>query len=234
MNASDKLSGVELKSGGHESVEDGMCAMEAVAWLAGEPHSDHPACASPVLAAYVRRLNDSMRDDQRQKLKPYLAKLIGSAAPALDAERTRVLAWAALTEFAPAGLRTIGLVEHADRMASTTKYHWVAAVTAAEYAAVTAAEYAARAAEYADECTSCEYANHVVEYAVTVAEYSVTAAEDADECTADATEYAAASAEYVAARAANAAHLAHAAHAAPANNVWDLALAALDRALAVK
>ena len=31
-----------LKSGAHRSIEDGACLLEAVAWLAGEPWSDHP------------------------------------------------------------------------------------------------------------------------------------------------------------------------------------------------
>ena len=33
-----------------------LCAMEMVAWLAGEAHSDEPECACPVLAAMVRAL----------------------------------------------------------------------------------------------------------------------------------------------------------------------------------
>ena len=40
-----------LAHGAHDSPADGLCAMEAAAWLAGEPHSDHPACVSPVIAA---------------------------------------------------------------------------------------------------------------------------------------------------------------------------------------
>jgi hypothetical protein len=42
-----------LKQGSHTAREYGMCAMEAVAWLAGEPHSDTPTCAPFRLAVGV-------------------------------------------------------------------------------------------------------------------------------------------------------------------------------------
>ena len=38
------LDGIELKSGSHHARDHGVCVMEAVAWVAGEPHSDHPLC----------------------------------------------------------------------------------------------------------------------------------------------------------------------------------------------
>lgn len=41
---------VKLTYGGHESRERGVCLMEAVAWMAGEPHSDRPSCTDPALA----------------------------------------------------------------------------------------------------------------------------------------------------------------------------------------
>ena len=46
------LDTVTLEKGGHASIDDGVCAMEMVAFLAGEPHSDSPACTSPILAAF--------------------------------------------------------------------------------------------------------------------------------------------------------------------------------------
>jgi hypothetical protein len=39
-----------LSHGSHDRREDGMCLMEAVAFLAGERHSDRPVCACPVLS----------------------------------------------------------------------------------------------------------------------------------------------------------------------------------------
>ena len=68
-----------LGYGTHATPEDGRCAMEWVSYLAGEPHSDHPACVSPVLRAFCMTLNDSLEDTPRQRLRPYLARTIGTS-----------------------------------------------------------------------------------------------------------------------------------------------------------
>lgn len=68
-----------------------MCAMEMVAWLAGEPHSDEPSCSCPVLGAFVRACNDSMDDEQRNRLlKPLVPFLLDSRRTAA-VERARGL-----------------------------------------------------------------------------------------------------------------------------------------------
>lgn len=50
----EKFASLTLHEGAHKDPADGMCAMEAAAWIAGEPHSDHPACACPVIGAFMR------------------------------------------------------------------------------------------------------------------------------------------------------------------------------------
>jgi hypothetical protein len=55
----------QLVPGNQATLADGLCAMEAVAWLAGLPHSDSPPCTSEILAGYVRLLNDNMPDEER-------------------------------------------------------------------------------------------------------------------------------------------------------------------------
>ncbi len=77
-----------LSRGAHDNFDDGYCAMEAVAWLAGEDHTDHPDCACPVIGAYVRKLNDRMPGEERAKLVPLLPKLIGSVRE-VEVERKR-------------------------------------------------------------------------------------------------------------------------------------------------
>ncbi len=79
-----KLDEIELRKGGHSSFDDGVCAMELVAWLAGEPHSDHPKCASPVLTRFVMSWNDALDDEGRQKLKPLLPRIVGTAGDGHD------------------------------------------------------------------------------------------------------------------------------------------------------
>ena len=87
-----QLETLELLKGSHHD-DNGKCALEAVAWLVGEKHSDHPACVSPVLGAFCRSWNDSLDDVNRQKLKPYLVRLIGTAG---DAARDQRRSWMAM------------------------------------------------------------------------------------------------------------------------------------------
>ena len=69
----------ELYRGAHRADSEQLCLMEAVAYAAGEPWSDHPNCVSPVLAAFGRVWNDSMRSNQeRAELLPYIPLLINT------------------------------------------------------------------------------------------------------------------------------------------------------------
>ena len=83
--------------------------MEWVAHLAGERHSDQPACVSPVVRALCVALNDGLNCTERQRLRPYLTRMIGTAGDGLDESR----AWIALdwliAVYAPTWLRRAGL-----------------------------------------------------------------------------------------------------------------------------
>lgn len=74
----NELTTFYLRIGKHSKPEHGLCAMEAVAWLEGEEHSDHPQCVCPALGMYVRNLNDRMSATSRQRLIPYLPCLAGT------------------------------------------------------------------------------------------------------------------------------------------------------------
>jgi hypothetical protein len=67
---------VRLERGRHRRPQDGVCAMELVAWMSGEKHSDHPRSASPVITALVRSLNDALDDEHRQRLGLVAARVI--------------------------------------------------------------------------------------------------------------------------------------------------------------
>ena len=58
----EELKSIQLASGSHRSVEDGMCAMEAASYIAGEPFTDHPSCSCPVITAFLISWNDSIKD----------------------------------------------------------------------------------------------------------------------------------------------------------------------------
>ena len=157
-----------LDANSHHPGSDRMCVMEAVAMLAGESWSDHPQCASPVLGAFLRSWNDVLPDDERQQLKQYIARLVGSkGTDAQEAERSWLATDWMVRVQAPAWLRLAGLTEQADVLAgmqpvnretspsilpalkavrSDAAAAWVAAGDAARAAAGNAAWDAARAA----------------------------------------------------------------------------------------
>lgn len=97
-----------LSAGKHASPEEGLCAMEVVAFLDGKSHTDHPRCACEIIGAYVRHINDHMPDDVRQQLLPYLHRLVGSVSEELEQERHEYFAWQTILVFAPAALRAQG------------------------------------------------------------------------------------------------------------------------------
>ena len=105
----------KLGEGLHAYRKDGMCAMEFVAYLNGEPHSDRPQCASPVLTSFVIRLNDHWNDKERQLLKPFLKRIIGTRDEK-DAERARVLTMGVANRVVPLLLKDQGLIKDAKAM----------------------------------------------------------------------------------------------------------------------
>jgi hypothetical protein len=156
-----------LKSGSHESREDGMCAMEWISYLAGEEHTDAPQCVDPVLRQFGILLNDVLPDDLRQRLRPYLARMIGTAHDGRARERlfmvgdwaVRVAAAAAMEAERPdlaAKLRGVPKVvdkasaQHAAGVAYEAARAADGVAYPAAYAAYAAYAVAASAADAAD------------------------------------------------------------------------------------
>jgi hypothetical protein len=104
--------------GPHATPEDGQCAMEWVSYLAGELHSDESACVSPVLRAFRTALIDGLDDGPRQRLRPYLARTIGTANNGLDEARSwMAIAWL-IRVYTPAWLGLARLTDAAERLTS--------------------------------------------------------------------------------------------------------------------
>jgi hypothetical protein len=80
MTRTIDLESVRLYRGTHEEPNGKKegCLLEWASYLAGEPWSDHPDCVSPVIAAFGRRWNDDLSDDDRQILLPYLPKILNT------------------------------------------------------------------------------------------------------------------------------------------------------------
>jgi hypothetical protein len=113
----DKLT---LGSGSHRAPNNGLveaCVMEAVSYVAGEPWSDRPKCASRVLTSFLIRLNDRLDDGDRQLLKPYIVRLVGTNTGPEDEETRRymLLDWVA-HEALPGLLRKADLTDLAEEL----------------------------------------------------------------------------------------------------------------------
>ena len=133
-----KLKGLHLKSGAH-SPDSTFCVMEAVAFVAGEPWSDHPECACPVISAFLRSWNDGLPSDAERDrlLKPLIRSLVGTRNKNLEERRSLMAADWLVRVYTPAWLRLAGLVSQAESLESLPE------ITSMAQAAVGAAAWAA-------------------------------------------------------------------------------------------
>lgn len=124
------LDGLSLSAGVHEFREDGLNALEAVAWIAGLPHCSDPECTSEILASYVRVLNDTTDDEQRSRLIPFIPRLIDTAAGYdIDLVWSHYLAWKAVCVFMPIALRMRGQHVYALQLEAQTNLYEVHELT---------------------------------------------------------------------------------------------------------
>jgi hypothetical protein len=161
-----------LSKGSHETREQGLCAMEWVAYIAGEDHSDAPVCVDPVLRRFGIGLNDRLPDDLRQRLRPYLARMIGTANDGLSQRRAFMVGDWAVRVVAPEAMDAVGRKDLGDRLRGLPEVVDVAtrglAVKVARevrgemraYAADAYAAYAAYAYAYAAAAHAAHAAAH--------------------------------------------------------------------------
>jgi hypothetical protein len=77
-----------------------MCIMSFVALLAGENHTDAPATASSFIRNFAVHLNDAMPSYERQRLKPFAPRIVGTN-DGLDLDRARLALCVLTEEIAP-------------------------------------------------------------------------------------------------------------------------------------
>jgi hypothetical protein len=158
------------RKGGHEpnQIADGeACAMEMVAYIAGEPLSDQPECACPVLSSFVRSWNDGLPSDadRERLLKSLIPRLVGTkSTPAIEERRSYMALDWLIRVHTPTWLdRVESLKPHASALRNheeiadmagavaageKIRAAWAAAGAAARAAAWDAAGDAARAAAW--------------------------------------------------------------------------------------
>ena len=108
-----------ISSGSHANPEDGLCVMECVARVAGEPHTDHPQCAGPLCTEVAIGLNDGMPDDatRTRLLGPLVWKLAGSrSTDEVELRRAYVLLDYTVRVFAPIAFDRLGETAAAARL----------------------------------------------------------------------------------------------------------------------
>ena len=142
----NQLPTIHLDAGHHNQGEE-MCLLEAAAWVAGEPWTDHPQCVCPILATIGRNWNDALNDTDRDRiLKPFIPQLIGTrATPAIETARSYLaLDWTIRTS-TPTWLHLAGLHDEATALEQLTPITSPATCTAA----MTALRQAAKSADAA-------------------------------------------------------------------------------------
>ena len=107
------MHGGVLSFGAHASFDDGACAMEWVSYIAGLGHTDAPECASPVLRDFTINLNDTWGPVQRQKLVPFLPRMVGTANDGQDEARSYLALDWLIRVHTPAWFDAAGLTEDA-------------------------------------------------------------------------------------------------------------------------
>ncbi len=153
---------LRLRSGSGGSWDNGLCVMETVHWLsgakdAGETPTDSPDCACPVLGAFAIRLNDSLNDENRQKLLPLALPLTGTRSPEHEKARAEFLVMAVINRILPQvfekrwpehakAMREAETLQEAREVCLSAKKDASAYASAAAASAASAAAYAADAA----------------------------------------------------------------------------------------
>lgn len=143
-----------LSKGAHATPSDGVCLLEAAAWVAGEPHTDHPVCVSPMLATFGRELTDALlpaRADLEPRLRALVPRLVGTAGHPEEDQRVNLMAadWL-IRVYAPTWFRLAGLDQYAAALAGSVPIESWDAVPTANLLAAGKAAAAARAAAWID------------------------------------------------------------------------------------
>lgn len=235
----DMLANLKLGSG---SGGIDRCLMESVALLTGEKRTDKPSCVAPSLITMGIHLNDWATDEQRQTLKAFVPRVIGTAGDHAAEERRKYLCIdAAVREFAPLWLERARFTNRAERLrampeivdqASAKGAHELAqtAASAASAASTAYASYpaasaaASSAASYASYAAAAASTSYTSYASYTNASYSAAAA-------AASTAYAASATASSAA--ASATYAASTAHASAEMGMWERLRDLFDRMIRV-
>jgi hypothetical protein len=119
-NRLERLSELKLLAGAHTNLEEGMCAMEAASWIAGENWTDHPECVCPVIAGFMRSWNDGIGDveERTRLLTPLIPHTIGTRNKNLEERRSFMCVDWAVRTFTPEWLELCDSARYAKHVAA--------------------------------------------------------------------------------------------------------------------
>ena len=143
---------LNLRNGSGGDYANGLCMMEAVAWMASEGATDSPECACPVLAAFAIEVNDGLSDENRQLLKPLILPMTGTRSEVHEKARAEYLILAVVNRILPQAFEA-SWPDHARSLRDATTLAEVKTAARAAYAATSAAR-AAHAATHAAHTAS--------------------------------------------------------------------------------
>ena len=135
-----RIESLRLEPGGHASPRDGVCIVELASLLANEKFSDEPDCVCGVIGAYLRSWNDRASYVDRQRLRPYAERIVGtrSSRKITRTRRDICLIWSDL-----AGLQGGPVSRSLARLRARVRIGWLLGPGAAWRLNRGAGEYAA-------------------------------------------------------------------------------------------
>jgi hypothetical protein len=188
---------VSLKIGSHlppnqtTHTELEMCALEAAAYIAGEPWSHAPHCVCRVITALFVAMNDSLPSDKARDawLKPFIPRVIGTRDHSKEPPRMLLCADYAVRRFAAIELENEKLMAEAKDLrdlpeiinlssakyavSCTAPYKTWSACEYARYSAFYAAEYISRYdRNNLDHTAAAAHARNACKYAAKSAKYA--------------------------------------------------------------
>jgi hypothetical protein len=135
-----RIESLRLEPGSHASPEQGVCIVELASILAKEKFSDEPNCVCDVIGAFLRSWNDRASHVDRQRLRPYAARIVGtrSGRAITHSRRDFCLVWSEL-----AGLNGGPVSRSLARLRARIRVAWVLGFRSALRLNRGAGEYAA-------------------------------------------------------------------------------------------
>lgn len=187
----------DLRKGNTDHPANGACLYDAAKWIVYGQIGDDPQCACPIIRHYAINLNDSMDNETRQLLKPFILRIVGNIDPASEAERLHYIVLETARRITPLMLEAAGLAKDAFVLRSLPDDATFSTIKDAAYTAARAsyapthpiAHTATCTIAYTATCTIGHAADYAAIYTARATTYAADAATYAAHTTTDVAAY---------------------------------------------